>query len=332
MNATKAEQKDRRFERWLSLIGERLKDHAWDVSTFYEDATRGNLLVLSAKDEAGLVELHVHRSTKGPTPTGQRAPQDEQQRNVAATLLLFTESQGAIAGFSKLISGLHRNLPRHHNAKRKFVHRVEDMARHLDETYGVRKKQFPADDFGKYKQWLADASPMVGVQASFRQRAKEKEQDGSWWDPSQWFESDQKKLARVAKRFPSRFAAGVRARGRKRAALYQNGAFALGGVLLTGAVLAQLAQDPGALERIREDASNYVNNDLDISVEGALDVAEFAYDIGELAGEVASSGAGDCGGIDLPDCGGIDLPDCGGIDLPDCGGIDVPDCGGCDFG
>ncbi|MGE0328033.1 MAG: hypothetical protein AB7S68_37320 [Polyangiaceae bacterium] len=136
----------------------------------------------------------------------------------------------------------------------------------------------------------------------------------------------------MAKRFPSRFAAGVRARGRKRAALYQNGAFALGGVLLTGAVLAQLAQDPGALERIREDASNYVNNDLDISVEGALDVAEFAYDIGELAGEVASSGAGDCGGIDLPDCGGIDLPDCGGIDLPDCGGIDVPDCGGCDFG
>src|SRR5690606_28427435 len=126
VNATKTEEKDRRFERWLSLLAEPLKDRAWDVSTFYEDARGGNLLTLSARDEAGLVELHVHRSTKGPTPTGQLAPTDERQRNVAATLLLLAESQQAASGFAEAIAGLHKRLPRRHNAKRKFIHRVEN--------------------------------------------------------------------------------------------------------------------------------------------------------------------------------------------------------------
>ncbi len=332
MKATKAEEKDRRYERWLSLLAEPLKDRGWSVSTFYEDAARGNLLTLSARDEAGLVELHVHRSTKGPTATGKVAPQDERQRNLAATVLLLAETQAASAEFSKAIAGLHRRLPRHHNAKRKFVHRVEDMAAHLAETYDLRQAQFPKDDFGKYQTWLSDASPMVGLQAAFRQRAKEREEPDAWWDPSQWFESDQKKLARVARRFPTRFGAAVSAKGRRRAAIYRNGAFALGGVALAGVALEQLAHDSAGLERIREDVVGPVNANLDISPEDALDVAEFAYDFGEIAGEVAGSGAGDCGGVDIPDCGGIDLPDCGGIDLPDCGGIDVPDCGGCDFG
>lgn len=325
---TAGSAKDRRQERWLSLLAERLRDNAWTVATFYEDHRAGNLLTLSASGPDGLVELHVHRSTVGPTPTGQLAPEGEAQRALGATLVLVAQTRRGISDFAKHLAGLHAKLPRKHNAKRKFIHRVEELAEHLAETFDVRQQRFPQADLDRYQKWLYGAGPMIGVQTSFRQRAAEREGGDSWWDPSQWFEGDEKRIARKARRFPSRFAARITAKGRPRAALYNNGVFTLAGVALSAGLLAAVA-GAGGLSGAREHAEE-AQERLDLSgvdAESVLDVAEFSYEVGSLAGDIAGA-SGDCGGIDMPDC---DMPDCSVLGSIDCSGVDVPDCGGCDF-
>ncbi len=330
--------KDRRYERWLSLIAECLRDHGWSVATFYEDHLAGNLLTLSASRADGLVELHVQRATKGPTPTGQLAPEDEAQRAVSANLVLVAETREGVHDFSTELAGLHSKLPRRYNAKRKFIHRVEELAHHLDETFDVRQQRFPQADLARYRQWLADARPMTGAQTSFRQRAAEREQAGGWWDWEQWFEGASKRMARQLKRFPARYAVRIRAKGRARAALYQNGAFVLAGVALTSAALQRGAARVGSHKIPTEAGSLAKQVDLsDVALGDALDVAEFSYDVGSLAGELAGV-SGDCGGVDVPDCdvsdcGALSSLDCSAIDCGaiDCSGVDVPDCGGCDL-
>ncbi len=279
----------------MAIIAERLKEFGHTGRLIYEDRQGGDRLALTVECAEALVELQVHRSGAG------------------ATLVLLGESQPAIVEFEKALDDYHRKLPRRHNAKRKFVHRVERMAEHLLTTFDQRRQQFPNADFKSFATWVPGSIPLVGVQTRFR--TKEKEEGGSSFDPTKWFEGADAKLKREAHKYPSRFGAKVTASGLPRAALYGGAGFMLGGTAITQAMVANVAPAKGA-QLTGPDA---------IDVGGvALDTAELAWDAGALLGELGGSGldaladakatSGDCGGIDLPDCDIVDVPDCSGCD------------------
>lgn len=280
------EKREQRFERWLAWVAMGLEAKDIEPRLLYEDRPQGNLMVLSAATK-GLVELQVHRHGRG------------------GVLILVAESAQAATDFAEAVVGRHDKVPRRLNAKRKFIHRIERLAEHLPKTFDARKSEFPMPALKQLQTWLPSARPMIGAEATFRDKH---EDEASSFDPTKWFESADKKLAREAKRYPSRFAAMVQAGGKPRAALYTGAAFSLGAIALSAEALAA----PPA-EQQREVVGEDV---IDL-----LDGAELAYELG--------AGVGDVGlelGAELPSAG-----DCGGIDFPDLGACADIDCGGCDF-
>lgn len=62
---------------------------------------------------------------------------------------------------------MHRGAKRRHNAKRKFLHRLEWVAGHLQQTFDDRQKQYPTAALQRFQGLLNDAEPLIGVRAPY---------------------------------------------------------------------------------------------------------------------------------------------------------------------
>ncbi|MCI0457896.1 MAG: hypothetical protein L0Z62_13095 [Gemmataceae bacterium] len=268
-------------DAWLLFLASHLRGKGRACDLAYDDRRQGKFLALSVPTELGLCELDVHRVGKG------------------AILILCAESAGAGRVLADVLGPLHRDVRRIDNAKRKFVHRVERMAAHLQETFEERSRPYPAEALTKLRELFPEAEPMVGIEGLFRERDHEPE--SIRFDPG---ESADKRQAREASRYPTRFAARLPTPAGGRAALFEpdRSLFRLRGEAeqeLPGR-LAKQGNRPARDFAVANDPS---------APAGSVTGAEAASSV------VAASACGDCGGIDLPDCEGVDMPDCSGCDI-----------------
>jgi hypothetical protein len=290
--AVQRAERELKLERWLVALSERLTARGLAPRLLYTDKARGDRLALVVATAAGLVELQVHRA----------AHDEGAQGKAGAVLVLFAESKPALQGFASALGDLHHETPRIENERRKFYHRIERMAEHLLATFELRSAHFPVPALVNLRGWLGDASPMTGVEATFRTRDHEPEATRLAAEPDAHFRS------REARRYLARYAARVAGPGGARAAPFvpaTNG-FRLGfvpaaaSVAAAGAMTAASGPRPPREEEARDDS--------------AIDAVEVGVDLAELGVDVAAGGCTDWGGIDLPDCDFIDVPDCGGCD------------------
>ncbi len=267
------------IDAWLTFIASHLRGKNRTCELAYDDERQGDLLALTVPGEAGLCELDVRRRERG------------------ASLVLCAQSAAALRALLDVLGPLHRSVSRLENARRKFVHRVERMAEHLLETFEERSQQFPVEALQRLRELFPEAEPMVGIEGLYRER--EHEPESVAFTPG---EAADKRLAKEASQYPSRFAASVPTPAGGRAALYEP---ERAGFRLVGAAHSQLA------ERLQRHGSRApvefaVSNDPNEPVRTAA-----AAGTGYLAG----ASCGDCGGLDMPDCDVVELPDCGSCDI-----------------
>ena len=272
--------RDERFERWLGTVSSWLGARQVPGRLIYEDRFKGDLMALPAQTVAGSVELQVHRQAHG------------------AVLLVFSDCRESAGALSHALDGAHRSIKRRHNAKRKFVHRLERMAQHLALTFDQRHQTFPAEPFARFQQWVARSRPMTGIEGLYRAKGHE--------EGTQAFRAVDAStaVAREAHKYPTQHAAAIPSRGGWRAALHRQGHFVLGATPIT--------QERLAAARQRKQSDEVDAEDLVDTVDIAAEVGDVAAGVGEIALDT-TTGAGDCGGIDFPDCS-FDMPDCGGCD------------------
>lgn len=305
------------IERWLFELAEQVREAGLPCDTFYEDGFLGEELVLRCADPRGLLELKVARG-------GDKAK--------GATLLLLCETAEVVLA---VLPGWHKQVSRLQNARRKFRHRVERMAAQLAARMPALHKEYPVEALERLRGLIADAAPMVGVEATFRSKAGDEDQGEG---------EGAGKKSRGERRYRARFAARVPTELGPRAALYYAGTRSF---QLVGVARQRAAQELKA--RGVEDASAFAIRNpaaelLPLLVVGAAGAGAGAALAGLSERKAQKQDSSwDCDGCDaldgcdvLSDCdigdiGGCDLPDCDSCDLPDLGGCDVPDCGGCDF-
>jgi len=288
-----------KLERWLVALEERLTAGGLSPRLLYTDKAKGDRLALVVLTPSGLIELLVHRASH----------REDQQGKAGAILVLLAETRHALQELVRAIGDLHRATPRLENERRKFYHRIERMADHLLATFELRAGHFPHGPLEHLRGWLGEATPMIGVEATFRTKEHEPEAIRLAAEPDADFRS------REARKYLARFAARVVGPGGARAAHFvpASSSFRLGfmpvatlGVAAAGGlaagVMATQAQRPPQEE-----------SGVQIAVD-AVDAVEVGVHLADLGVDVASSSWIDCGGIDLPDCDFIDVPDCGGCD------------------
>jgi hypothetical protein len=290
--------KNTRYERWITLLASHLRGQGVQCHLAYDDRHLGDRLVLSLPLAEGFCELQVVRGDKG------------------ANLCVLAGSQGAADRLAALLTGVHRTAKRRHNAKRRFLHRLEWVAQHLQQTFEPRQQRFPQAALERLRTVLPEAAPLIGVRTPFQQKADPE-------DERLELEAAQGRLARQLRRYKLLFAARIHTSLGGRAALYYknvDGFCPRGEALNVVAIrLKESGVAPAALlappapdghERDWGEILDAVGD----GVELAVDATELAVDLADVVG--ASDSCWDVGGIDLPDCGGLDIPDCGGCDCP----------------
>src|SRR5262249_23317965 len=182
---------------WLLAIANHLRGKGLACELTYDDHRLGNLLALSVPTPQGLGELDVRRKKKG------------------AVLIVCAESLAALRVVTDTLGPLHETVRRLENAKRKFVHRIERMVEHLESTFDERAEHFPKDALERVRELFPEAAPMTAIEALFR--AKEHEPESVVFIPG----AVDRRVARQARRYPSRYAVKVPTAAGERAALYQ---------------------------------------------------------------------------------------------------------------
>lgn len=280
------EGKAARLEGWLVQLSGHLGEQGIETRLAYDDRRGGDWLVLRILlGDQGYAELLVRR------------------QGLRATLYLAADGRGAAERLREAVEGLHRQVKRRRNARRKFLHRAEQMAADLAQTFDARAADFPAQKLELLLGLVPSALPMTGIKGTFRQKLESGEQGDD--------------------RFPTIHAARVETPQGPRLIPYdrQAGGFRFRGataLLLTAAVsavgIAALSQYAVADEQEGQQRGEWLADFAD----GALDVAdaadlategtEVALEIGADAAEHGLLADLDC--IDLPDCDLCDVPDC----------------------
>jgi len=274
---------------WLLAIANHLRSKGLACELAYDDYRLGNLLALSVPTPQGLGELDVRRKKKG------------------AVLIVCAESVAALRVVTDTLGPLHETVRRLENAKRKFVHRIERMVEHLEATFDERAQHFPKEALERVRELFPEASPMTGIEALFR--AKEHEPESVMFVPG----APDRRVARQARRYPSRFAVKIPTGSGERAALFQpeRGVFQLRGDVEKE--LAARLRDKGK-ENLAHFALVHERKQPSAPARPAAAVAEPVADAVTLN---TCAACADCA-VCLPDCNAVDVPDFGGCDFSGC--------------
>ncbi len=303
MGSRRKQQRETRFERWLVELAEALGAQGWYTRLGYDDRHRGDRLYLVMAPPATAPSL-AHLEL-----------QLERKKAKSAVIRLFADNLDHLALLHRALDGLHRQIRRLDNAKRKFIHRVERMVVHLHASFEQRRGGYPASALSKLQRLFPAATAQIGLEGSHRaQRAlSEREriaaesgaEAGAEGLPAAGAQLDPQ-LTRKARRYRPAFAASVPVGGQRRSARYRpRRGFFLGreALALAQQQLATIATKPGDLA-IANTIELPRQGDQDSStLETVVDVADAAADAGACAV--------DCDWFDLPDCDVCSVPDCG---------------------
>jgi len=289
-NKGRKTDKSGRLECWLLQLSEHLDISGIETRLAYDDRRGGNWLVLRILlREQGYAELIVRRQL------------------LTATLYLAVDRSQAAALLALALRGFHRKIQRRRNARRKFIHRVEQMAEALAQTFDARAADYPAERLQQLARLVPSARPMTGLKAPFRQKLAAEGDD----------------------RFPTVYAARVETQNGPRLIPYDRRAERFNFRGVTTAVLTAAAAIVGAVAlseyAVASDQGDGDQRDgdqrgewLDNFADGALDVtADVAEEGAEAALEIGAEAVAEKAGF-LSDLDCIDLPDCDVCDVPDC--------------
>ena len=272
---------------WLLAIANHLRGKGLACELAYDDFRLGNLLALSVPTPQGLGELDVRRQKKG------------------AVLMVCAESVATLRMVRDTLGPLHETVRRLENAKRKFVHRIERMVEHLEATFEERAQHFPREALERVRELFPEVAPMTGIEALFR--AKEHEPESVVFVPG----AVDRRTARQARRYPSRFAVKIPTGSGERAALFQpeRGLFQLRG---------DVEKDLAA--RLRDKGKENLAHFALLHEQKPPPSAPARTPV--VRGEPVADA------VTLNTCSAC--TDCA-VCLPDCNAVDVPDFSGCDF-
>jgi hypothetical protein len=299
---------EQRFERWMLEIAKRLGARGvGHTKPTYDGRVLGERIALTWGGMAAMGELLVLR-----------------RERVARIVLLASSAEAALT-FHEAVSGMHREVRRVHNAKRKFLHRVERMSEHLHREFAPRSGDAPADALHRLQALFQEAQLLVGVEVKRPGRADDDADVGPAGAPVDAGLPIRKGLQR---RYRTRYAAALPATTGMRAALWSSTRACF---VPSPVSMREVRRRLAAAQRPLDAASDFalaflampaaaaaaevrvtVEAPPDPSAQAAADAIDASIDVVSTAVDVADA-AGACS-----DVGGIDLPDCGSIDVPDC--------------
>lgn len=123
-----ARRRGENLESWLIWLRDALVSGGAPATLYYDDRIGGDVLVLivGADDPERLVAFTTTRRVHG-----------------QAHLTVLAATRTAAATLAAQLEATHRDVPRVHNAKRKFVHRFARMTRELDTSWDERNAATP---------------------------------------------------------------------------------------------------------------------------------------------------------------------------------------------
>jgi hypothetical protein len=292
---------EQRIERWMLEVAKRLSARGLACAKpTYDGEVLGDRIALSWGGAEDCGEVLILR------------------RERAARMILLASTSAAARAFRDALAGLHADVRRLHNAKRRFMHRLERMATHLADELELRARDAPRAEWAKVSGLIGEASLLIGIEVHTfgGSRDEEAREAGASVDADLPIRKGLQKRYRTcyAVTLPSK--AGVRAalwspvrrmfvaspvsasRVRARCELRQRPpsdfALALSVAPLSSPAAAVVARVEGDVEvsAARE------------TIDASTDVVETAIEVAEAAGACS-----DIGGLSLPDCS-FDVPDC----------------------
>ena len=275
------------MEEWLILIAERLKSRGLFATPLFDDKYMGERPALDVDTGRGYLRLEVHKS-----------PQK------GAILRLFVESVAAGDKFIEALAGYHREIKRRENGKRKFIHRVETLARYLQLEYGDIWGASPEDDFQKLKKLFPESTILAGAAVGFRLRRKGMDEESAEFVAS----------SRLKIRYFPAYAVRIQADSRQYLGVYVE---AKNGFLFAEKALETLANALGTKGTLNPAVYGVANRNLSkISPSGKSEKKKKKEENSDSIFDLLDCiGCDDCGISHIKD---IDLPDCDIVPLPDC--------------
>jgi hypothetical protein len=291
MSEHAGEEREDRYERWLSDIAQHLRGSGVAVALGYDDRPVNNMMYLGVYCPEGYTELMLMRGGRG-----------------SATAVVLSENRDAAGAAARELAGAHRDVLRRHNAKRKFLHMIERIATRLAGEFADRARDYPEGALKRLGRVVTDAQPMTGIVAHRHIKKRRRSGDEVRYGASIAVHQDDQGMP-VAE--PLKRALRYD-QDRQLFKAYGNALHSLrndyGGEL--AAIVAPGAAD-GALMLMDSAVAAETKESGDKSSWTLSDVCDCS----------------DCG-LDLVSCmpSDFDCSDIGGCDTPDCGGCDIPDC------
>ncbi len=283
-----------RLDEWMHWLNHRLAAAGIACRYEYDDRLLGDVMVIASEGPSGLCELIVTRHRRG-----------------HARLAVVADRREAIAALAQATAGIHRQVARRANAKRKLIHRIERV---------VEEAAQPAS-------WERGERATVGKAATAAMTGLRQLYPGAAWMIGLGLHTAVAGAGdRVKGTFVTVLAAAITIDGRRRGLAYdpQQGAF-----VIRGAALAQTQRLRG--QALTTSAVALAGFGLVLAESGLTDaqlseLAETAAREAAAPPEERSSACDWADACDVFDC--VDLPS---ALIPDCD-LSGCDLGGCDLG
>ena len=255
------------LEQWVDALAAKLREDLPSVEIAAGDIVAGNVIEVLITAEGAYCEIIAVRSKRR-----------------HAHVAVFAETEAAAKRVAELLGFAYRGISRFANAERKFVHRIERVAKSLVAGWAKQIDAYPAGALAKLGEVFPDARAMIG-RGYHVDVAGHEDKEKHRYDPF--------------------YAASVQTGGRRRAMIWDP---AKQHFVIPATLANQL--DPAAVQSAGLAVADNTNQSVigDIALEAT---AEVCCELPEFLLWLPDASA--C----VPDCGSFDVPDCdiGGCDL-----------------
>jgi hypothetical protein len=296
------EMGEQRIERWMLEVAKRLSARGLaGAKPTYDGRVLGDRIALSWGGAEDCGEVLILRREK------------------AARMILLASTSAAARAFRDALAGLHEEVRRLHNAKRRFMHRLERMATHLADELELRARDAPRAEWAKVSELIGQASLLIGIEVHTFGGPSDEEAG----EAGASVDADVPIRKGLQKRYKTRYAVTLPSKTGVRAALWSPARrMFVASPVSANRVRARcegLQRPPSdfalalpvALLSRPADAAVVARVQGDVEVSAARETIDASADVVETAIEVADA-AGACS-----DIGGLSFPDCS-FDVPDC--------------
>jgi hypothetical protein len=226
-------------------------------------------------------------------------------RRRRAHVAVFADGEATAARLAEVLEPAYRSVGRFANSERKFVHRIERVARRLVEGWAEQVRFYPEEARARAATAFdGEVRAMLGRGYHVDVAGGDDDDDKHRYDPFDAISVPigPRRRALVWDAHAKRFIVPSSLRGD----ITPERATAAGLALIAGAAVAAEAEPPRTISE--STSGNVMGNALEATSEAVCELPEILSSLGSCVPDLASC---------VPDCSSFDLPDCdiGGCDL-----------------